>query len=141
MTRAWLDRMRQRESMMRKIEKSLLCCLLGFFIFAWVDGAGAEEELAGMYPGYPVEFDVQGIIDSKGRERLVVNDCTFALGTETVFHTPSGIAGIGSFPVGSRVGLLLAADRHVRSVWLLGPATSGQRSQDPPHQENGVWRN
>lgn len=119
------------------------------FFLSWiVSGNTRAGELVPLYPGYPEVFDIQGSLDLKADNRLLINDLNYQVGSSTSYHTPKGRTSLAGFSERDQVGALLVANsKAIKSLWLIKNAApeikqkSEQEKASTVKQENGVWKN
>ena len=119
-----------------------------FFLYWFVTGSSLAGELSPLFPGYPEVFDVNGSLDLKGKNRIVINDNNYLVTSSTSYHNPSGPTSLAAFSEKDQVGaLLLAESTEIKSLWLLKGAApvimkkSEEKTPSTLTHENGVWKN
>ncbi|MBU0945609.1 MAG: hypothetical protein KJ804_05760 [Proteobacteria bacterium] len=128
--------------------KTLYALATVFFLSWLVSGSALAGELVPLYPGYPEVFDIQGSLDLKGDNRLVINDLNYRVRSSTSYHNPKGRTSLAGFSERDRVGALLVANSmEIKSLWLIKDAApvvkqkNVQEKASTVKQENGVWKN
>lgn len=118
-------------------------------LLAGASSSAFSSELEPLYPNYPSEFDVVGVIDYLSDKYFVINDLSYAVQGGSSFHTPNGAVSAKSFSIGDKIGVLLeeGSNNTIKSMWYIEASIKDNSKQGQPSKqeemqiEKGVWKN
>ena len=135
--------------------KKLNCLILVtcYIIMVLVSGSMMDisgvqaSEIPPLYPGYPDEYDIKGVVDAVSSDHFIIDDSTYGFATAATFHTPSGKVDYSTIKTGDKVGVILEGERLIVSLWLIErkkkkeDTSSAKKKKTTIRKEGGVWKN
>ena len=124
------------------------CCIIMVLVSGtMMDISGVQAgEIPPLYPGYPDEYDIKGVVDAVRSDHFIIDDSTYGFTTSSTFHSPGGKVDFSTIKPGNKVGLVLDGERLIVSLWLMERKYTKEDTFSPTkkttiRKEGGVWKN